>query len=84
MGFLYFVVFFQEQKGLSLNLTRTSLHCYLILFQVSILHYCCSGLFWSKHVACMEGKGGVFYIGTVVNVDILLFNLLSISHILSK
>ena len=35
----------------------------------------------------MERKGGVFYIGTVVcfvNVDILLFNLLLISHILSK
>ena len=26
MGFLYFVVFFQEQNNLSLNLTRTSLN----------------------------------------------------------
>ena len=35
----------------------------------------------------MERKGGVFYIGSVVwfvNVDISLFNLLSISYILSK
>ena len=38
-------------------------------------------------MACIERKCGVFYIGSVVcfvNVDILLFNLLSISHILSK
>ena len=38
-------------------------------------------------MACIERKCGVFYIGGVVcfaNVDILLFNLLSISHILSK
>ena len=38
-------------------------------------------------MACIKRKGGVFYIGSVVclvNVDILLFNLLSISHILSK
>ena len=37
-------------------------------------------------MACVERKGGVFYIGSVVcfvNI-VLLFNLLSISHILSK
>ena len=37
-------------------------------------------------MACMERKHGVFYIRSVVcfvNVDLLLFNLLSFSHILS-
>ena len=47
MGFLYFVVFFQEQNNLSLNLTRTSLNlpngkflkklCFDFWFSISIL-----------------------------------------------
>ena len=52
--------------------------CFLIPLNCKImcLHYCCGGLlFWSKRVACMERKGGVFYIGRVVcvvNVDIVV------------
>ena len=56
--------------------------------KIICLHYYCDVLlFWNKRVACMERKHDVFDIGSVVcfvNVDILLFNLLSISHILSK
>ena len=66
-GFISIIIYSYEFMVSCSTKRDIDYYIYYIDTHIMCLHYCCGGLlFWSKRVACMERKCGVFSIRSVV------------------